>query len=105
MLVGNYKLGALEGAGQVIFENGEGLEVNFHQGTIHGLVRKTDIRGNVVWVSEYHHGESRGGRAWQFLTGGGIITGNLGLSIQERRFTQKWNFVFSSLILSVEYGL
>ena len=75
-MIGNYELGQLEGEGKITFENGEGLEVNFHRGFIHGLVRKTDIRGNIVGIAEYLFGEPQG-TAWQFLPGGGALTGNL----------------------------
>ena len=78
-MIGHYEFGELEGEGKITFENGEGLEVNFHKGYIHGLARKTDICGNIVRIVEYFFGESRG-IAWEFLAGGGALTGNLGIS-------------------------
>ena len=74
VMVGSYTAGELEGEGRVTSEAGGVEEVEFRRGAVHGLVRRMDGHGEVVWVGNYHFGEQRG-LSWRFLRGGGILTG------------------------------
>ena len=75
-MVGSYVDGELEGEGRISYETGEVEEVEFRRDCIHGLVRRLNKKGEVIWVSNYHLGERRG-LTWTFLEGGGILVTGL----------------------------
>ena len=72
LLVGFYVDGELEGEGRITHEDGGAEEVQFRRGCVHGLARRLDPRGEVVWVGNYHLGQ-QSGVSWAFPGGGGIL--------------------------------
>ena len=64
--------GELEGEGRITREDGGVEELEFRRGCVHGLVRRLDKKGEVLWVGHYHLGRQRG-VSWTFLDGGGIL--------------------------------
>ena len=76
LMVGSYVDGELEGDGRISYETGEVEELEFKKGCIHGLVRRLNKKGEVIWVSNYHLGKQRG-VTWTFLEGGGILVTGL----------------------------
>ena len=76
LMVGSYVDGELEGEGRISYETGEVEEVEFRRDCVHGLVRRLDKKGEVVWIGNYHFGKQRG-VSWTFLAGGGILVTGL----------------------------
>ena len=71
-MVGFYVDGELEGEGRITYEKGGTEEVHFRRGCVHGLARRLDVKGELVWAGNYHLGQQTG-VAWTFLLGGGIL--------------------------------
>ena len=83
-MVGFYVDGGLEGEGRITHEEGGTEEVQFRRGCVHGLARRLDAKGEVVWVGNYHLGQ-QSGVSWAFLSGGGILVAGLFLASYQRK--------------------
>ena len=74
LLAGEYHDGELVGPGKIVYNNNQLIIANFSNGSIHGLARRFNSEGQVVWVGRYEFGRPAG-TFWQCLPGGGFLTG------------------------------
>ena len=74
LLLGDYQEGELTGPGKIVYNNDDVLLVTFSRGSINGVARKFSRMGETLWVGRFQFGKPTG-TWWQFLPGGGYITG------------------------------
>ena len=74
LIIGDYHDGDLTGPGKIVYSNDDVLIVSFSHGAIHGLARRFSRSGETLWVGKYQFGKLAG-TCWQFVPGGGYITG------------------------------
>ena len=75
LLLGDYNQhGDLTGPGKIVYSNDDVLIVSFSHGSINGLARRFSRTGEPLWVGRFQFGKLTG-TCWQFLPGGGCVTG------------------------------
>ena len=80
-IVGQYQDGDLLGCGKIVYTNDDVLIVNFTHGSIHGLVRRFNKEGEILWIGRFDFGRPVGA-CWQMFPGGGYVTGQTPVTVQ-----------------------